>query len=72
MQEKGGVDPSSLCSSSVFVQVGFFTGKKRESIFKSPEDVNGKVGVIGSGRGITEFQKREKYLANRSDTNIDE
>ncbi|MCO5580216.1 hypothetical protein L7F22_034082 [Adiantum nelumboides] len=43
-------------------KVGFFTGGKRESIFKSPEDVKGKVGVTGSGKGITEFQKREKHL----------
>ncbi|KAI5060437.1 hypothetical protein GOP47_0024857 [Adiantum capillus-veneris] len=43
-------------------KIGFFTGGKRESIFKSPEDVKGKVGVTGSGKGITEFQKREKHL----------
>lgn len=44
------------------MQVGYFTGGKRESIFKSPDDVKGKVGVTGSGKGITEFQKREKHL----------
>eukprot|EP00249_Psilotum_nudum_P018614 c26887_g2_i1 orf=593-1525(-) len=43
-------------------KVGFFTGRKRESIFKSPDDPKGKVGVTGSGKGITEFQKREKHL----------
>jgi hypothetical protein len=43
-------------------QVGFFTGRKRESIFKSPDDPKGKVGVTGSGKGITEFHKREKHL----------
>ncbi|KAK9287365.1 hypothetical protein L1049_015782 [Liquidambar formosana] len=43
-------------------KVGFFSGRKRESIFKSPEDPNGKVGVTGSGKGLTEFQKREKHL----------
>ncbi|CAA0833576.1 Unknown protein [Striga hermonthica] len=43
-------------------KVGFFTGRKRESIFKSPEDPFGKVGVTGSGKGLTEFQKREKHL----------
>ncbi|CAN1789238.1 hypothetical protein LINPERHAP1_LOCUS18391, partial [Linum perenne] len=35
---------------------------KRESIFKSPDDPHGKVGVTGSGKGLTEFQKREKHL----------
>ncbi|KAL3515771.1 hypothetical protein ACH5RR_022673 [Cinchona calisaya] len=43
-------------------KVGFFSGRKRESIFKSPVDPNGKVGVIGSGKGLTEFQRREKHL----------
>nr|GMD11338.1 survival of motor neuron-related-splicing factor 30 isoform X1 [Ipomoea batatas] len=43
-------------------KVGFFSGRKRESIFKSPDDPTGKVGVTGSGKGLTEFQKREKHL----------
>lgn len=48
------------------VQVGFFTGRKKESIFKSPEDPFGKVGVTGSGKGLTDFQKREKHLHLKS------
>ncbi|KAH7681441.1 survival of motor neuron-related-splicing factor 30 protein [Dioscorea alata] len=43
-------------------KIGFFSGRKRESIFKSPDDPKGKVGVTGSGKGLTEFQKREKHL----------
>ncbi|KAM7478700.1 hypothetical protein LguiA_026913 [Lonicera macranthoides] len=43
-------------------KIGFFSGRKRESIFKSPDDPFGKVGVTGSGKGLTEFQKREKHL----------
>ncbi|XP_057860988.2 uncharacterized protein LOC131069527 [Cryptomeria japonica] len=43
-------------------KIGFFSGRKKESIFKSPDDPKGKVGVTGSGKGITEFQKREKHL----------
>ncbi|XP_011087620.1 survival of motor neuron-related-splicing factor 30 isoform X2 [Sesamum indicum] len=43
-------------------KVGFFSGRKRESIFKSPDDPFGKVGVTGSGKGLTEFQRREKHL----------
>uniref|UniRef100_A0A803MME9 Tudor domain-containing protein n=1 Tax=Chenopodium quinoa TaxID=63459 RepID=A0A803MME9_CHEQI len=43
-------------------KVGFFSGRKKESIFKSPEDPQGKVGVTGSGKGLTDFQKREKHL----------
>lgn len=46
----------------MFLQIGFFSGRKRESIFKSPDDPFGKVGVTGSGKGLTEFQRREKHL----------
>lgn len=43
-------------------KIGFFSGRKRESIFKSPDDPQGKVGVTGSGKGLTEFQRREKHF----------
>ncbi|GBG85997.1 hypothetical protein CBR_g40810 [Chara braunii] len=43
-------------------RVGFFTGRKKESIFKSPDDVKGKVGVTNSGHVMTEFARREKHL----------
>jgi len=32
---------------------GYFSVKKGESIFKSPDTVTGKVGVMGSGKGMT-------------------
>jgi len=41
--------------------------KKNESIFQSPDTIEGKVGVIGSGKKMTEFtlQKYEpKKLAS--------
>jgi len=47
---------------ALHMQIGFFSGRKRESIFKSPDDPHGKVGVTGSGKGLTEFQKREKHF----------
>mmetsp|Transcript_31990 Transcript_31990/g.90805 ORF Transcript_31990/g.90805 Transcript_31990/m.90805 type:complete len:325 (-) Transcript_31990:73-1047(-) len=40
---------------------GFLTGKKKESMFKSPEGVDGKVGVVGSGRGMTDFHNRGRH-----------
>ncbi|XP_071725940.1 uncharacterized protein [Rutidosis leptorrhynchoides] len=43
-------------------KIGFFSGRKKESIFKSPDDPFGKVGVTGSGKGLTDFQRREKHL----------
>uniref|UniRef100_A0A0A9DZ25 Uncharacterized protein n=1 Tax=Arundo donax TaxID=35708 RepID=A0A0A9DZ25_ARUDO len=52
-----------MCSILVvYFQVGFFSGRKKESIFKSPDDYRGKVGVTGSGKGLTDFQRREKHL----------
>ncbi|CAM6083237.1 unnamed protein product [Calypogeia fissa] len=53
-------------------KVGFFTGRKKESIFKSPDDPKGKVGVTGSGKGITEFHKREKHLHTRVGEDTDD
>ncbi len=38
---------------------GFFTGRKKESMFAVPE--NGKVGVIGSGKGMTDFNKKGRH-----------
>eukprot|EP01102_Stenamoeba_stenopodia_P000986 TRINITY_DN10895_c0_g1_i1.p1 TRINITY_DN10895_c0_g1~~TRINITY_DN10895_c0_g1_i1.p1 ORF type:complete len:296 (+),score=103.08 TRINITY_DN10895_c0_g1_i1:136-1023(+) len=35
-------------------KTGFFTGRKQESIFKSPDNPMGKVGVTGSGKPMTE------------------
>ena len=39
--------------------VGFFTGRKKESMFAVPE--GGKVGVIGSGKGLTEYTKQTRH-----------
>jgi len=40
---------------------GFLSGKPKESIFKVPETLEGKVGVTGSGRGMTEFAEARKF-----------
>ena len=34
----------------------------RESIFRSPETVEGKVGVTGSGKAMTQFNQRSRYV----------
>ncbi|KAI9493923.1 hypothetical protein BDB00DRAFT_928643 [Zychaea mexicana] len=34
----------------------------KKSIFKTPDNPEGKVGVVGSGRGMTSFQQRGKHL----------
>merc|ERR1719161_310196 len=40
---------------------GFLTGKPKESIFKVPETLEGKVGVTGSGKGVTAFAEPRKF-----------
>lgn len=32
-----------------------------QSIFATPDTLDGKVGVVGSGKGITEFEQRKKH-----------
>ncbi len=36
---------------------------KKESIFAVPEGVNSKVGVVGSGKGMTQYQKAKPVQA---------
>lgn len=44
---------------------GHFHNKKNiESIFKSPDTIEGRVGVMGSGKGMTNFNPRTRYSAN--------
>ncbi|KAI8578494.1 hypothetical protein K450DRAFT_247163 [Umbelopsis ramanniana AG] len=43
----------------------------KKSIFKTPDNPEGKVGVIGSGRGMTGFQQRGKHQYS-SNSNVDE
>jgi len=44
-------------------KVGFMTGMRKESIFKSPDSLTGKVGVTGSGKEMTKQMEdiRVKY-----------
>jgi len=40
---------------------GFLKGKKRKSIFASPDDLNGRVGVTGSGGKMTEYKDLTRH-----------
>jgi hypothetical protein len=40
---------------------GFMTGKPKESMFKVPETLEGKVGVINSGQDMTRFNEARKF-----------
>ncbi|KAF9929120.1 hypothetical protein FBU30_001849 [Linnemannia zychae] len=44
-------------------------GLLKKSIFATPDNPEGKVGVVGSGKGMTQFQQRGKHLfGNLSDS----
>ena len=41
---------------------GYFASQKGDSIFKSPDTVMGKVGVVGSGKEMTSYEANKvKY-----------
>jgi len=46
--------------------IGKFVGRQRESMFKTPEGDVGKVGVVGSGRGMTDFVEFENRVRHRA------
>jgi len=56
-QQAGGELPERTTAWQQFTnkkqKVGF-TERKKESIFKSPDSINGRVGVTGSGKGVTQ------------------
>ncbi|KAJ3267501.1 hypothetical protein HK104_005818, partial [Borealophlyctis nickersoniae] len=35
---------------------------KKSSIFSTPDDPNAKVGVVGSGKPMTQFHQRGKHI----------
>ncbi|KAF8931930.1 hypothetical protein BGZ47_011626 [Haplosporangium gracile] len=39
----------------------------KKSIFATPDNPEGKVGVVGSGKGMTQFQQRGKHLYGNAD-----
>lgn len=41
--------------------------RQKRSIFASPDSVDGKVGVTGSGKGMTKFEDRSKHAFNVAD-----
>lgn len=47
--------------ASTKAKCGFLSGKPKESIFKVPETLEGKVGFMNSGAGMTEFAEPRKF-----------
>jgi len=52
--------------------IGKFVGRHKESMFKTPEGDTGKVGVIGSGRPMTEFEDFQERSRHRAGVGEDE
>ncbi|KAL0078706.1 hypothetical protein J3Q64DRAFT_1643835 [Phycomyces blakesleeanus] len=42
----------------------------KKSIFKTPDNPEGRVGVVGSGRGMTTFQQRGKHVYADGQNNV--
>ena len=42
-------------------KTGFLSTTKKGSIFSVPEDPEAKVGVVGSGKGVTDYQKPRRH-----------
>ncbi|KAI8462431.1 MAG: hypothetical protein J3K34DRAFT_527755 [Monoraphidium minutum] len=58
-KEKQGSWQSFLKGKGGKGKTGFMTGKKKGSMFSVPE--GGKVGVVGSGRGMTDYKKAGRH-----------
>ena len=42
-------------------QAGFLSAGKKESIFAVPDNPDSKVGVVGSGKGMTEYSSTGRH-----------
>ena len=54
-------DWGPCCGAGAKKKSGFLTGRKKDSMFKVPEGSQAKVGVIGSGQSMTQYQKRARH-----------
>lgn len=61
MKKQAGWQKFFCNKASTKSKCGFLSGKPKESIFKVPETLEGKVGVTGSGKGMTEFAEPRKF-----------
>jgi hypothetical protein len=61
MKKQAGWQKFFCNKASTRSKCGFLSGKPKESIFKVPETLEGKVGVTGSGKGMTEYAEPRKF-----------
>ena len=50
-----------LIARAHVAQTGFLSAAKKGSIFSVPDGPAGKVGVVGSGKGMTDQPNRPRY-----------
>lgn len=61
LKQQAGWQKFFHSKASIRSKTGFLSGKPKESIFKVPDNLDGKVGVVGSGRGMTESAEKQKF-----------
>jgi len=61
MKKQGSWQKFFYNKASTRSKCGFLSGKPKESIFKVPETLEGKVGVTGSGKEMTKFAEPKKF-----------
>jgi len=61
MKEQQGWQKFFHSKASTQSKCGFKSGKAKESIFRVPETLEGKVGVTGSGQEMTKFSEAKKF-----------
>ena len=47
---------------------GFMTGSKKKSMFSVAEGSDARVGVVGSGKGMTDYKKKKRHEFDINET----
>mmetsp|Transcript_11166 Transcript_11166/g.20296 ORF Transcript_11166/g.20296 Transcript_11166/m.20296 type:complete len:324 (-) Transcript_11166:25-996(-) len=61
MKKQAGWQKFFHNKASIKSKTGFMSGKPKESIFKVPDTLEGKVGFMGSGKEMTNFSEAKKF-----------
>lgn len=52
-------------NKALLLQAGFLSAGKKGSIFAVPDNPDAKVGVIGSGQGMTDYRSAGRHDFNQ-------
>jgi len=61
MKKQAGWQKFFHNKASIRSKCGFLSGKPKDSIFKVPDTLEGKVGVVGSGKEMTKYSEPRKF-----------